>query len=153
MNNINQNTILIILGFGAIIIEVLLGAATGFDLLLIGLIFIISGVIGNLTGIFSLALVSIAILSFLYIFIGRTFVKQKLSIKTTAMGVNALMGKTGTVVKKITTNNPGQIKVEGEVWRAESSKSIDEGREVVVQSVSGVTLKVHPKGGRPLGEK
>lgn len=139
----DYNYLLIIIGIGAIIVELLLGAATGFDLLILGVIFIISGTIGSITSSFTYSLVSITILSFLYLFIGRKMVKKSLSIATHKTNVDNLIGKTGFVIKKINKKTAGQVKVEGEVWRAVGSHEFDPGQEVVVQSVSGVTLKVN----------
>jgi len=46
LNNLNQFTILIILGIFAIIVEIIIGAATGFELLILGVLFIIGGGVG-----------------------------------------------------------------------------------------------------------
>jgi len=140
--SMDKNYILIIVGIGAIVLEILLGAATGFDLLLLGIIFVISGGLGTLLNSFTIALISTIILTLLYILIGRRFIKQKLSIKTKETNVDRLFGKKALVVKKIEPSRPGQVKFEGEVWRAESDKLIVTGQEVIIESVSGVTLKV-----------
>lgn len=139
---IDNNYFLVIAGIVAIVLELFLGVATGFDLALIGVILIIGGAVGSVAGSFSLALGVVAILSLLYVFIGRAFIKNKLTIQTRNTNVEALIGKKAMVVKKITSQKPGQVKVEGEIWRAEAEVSIDEGTEVNVKSVSGVTLKV-----------
>lgn len=138
----NPNYLLIILGILAIVIEILLGAATGFDLFLLGVILIISGGIGYLVNSFSYALISVILLPFFYIAFARKLIKQKLTIATKATNVEGLIGKKGVVIKKISAHQPGQVKVEGEIWRAESHQEIGENQEIVVKSVSGVTLKV-----------
>ncbi len=140
--NTDSNYYLIIAGILAIVVELLLGVATGFDLLLIGVIAITAGVVGLLTGSFQLAIALVFLLTILYVLIGRSFVRSKLKIATKATNVEALMGKKVVVVKKITSKVPGQVKVEGEIWRASSSETLDEGEEAVVHSVSGVTLQV-----------
>lgn len=139
---IDNNYLLVILGIVAIAAELFLGVTTGFDLVLAGVILIIGGVFGMVMGSFSLALGIVAVLALLYVFVGRAFVKSKLTIQTKATNTEALIGKKGIVVKKISPQKPGQVKVEGEVWRAEANSSLDEGAEVTVESVSGVTLKV-----------
>lgn len=144
MNLSDKNYLLIIAGFGLVIVELALGAATGFDLLLIGVIFILSGFFGVFVNSFSFALGSIIVLSFLYVFFGRKFIKAKLSIVTKSTNVDAVMAKKGTVVKKITKQNPGQVKIDGEIWRANASEEIEVGKEISVESVSGVTLRVKP---------
>lgn len=139
----DSNYIIVYLGILAIILEILLGAVTGFDLLLIGVIFIVSGGIGILTTSFTNTLISITILSLLYVFLGRAFIKNKLSIKTQKTSVDNLIGKQAIVVKEIYKNNPGQVKVEGEIWRAEANQDIDKNTSVTINSVSGTTLNVN----------
>jgi len=136
--------LLVIAGIIAIIIELLLGAATGFDLLIIGIICIISGVLGIVFHSFLFALGCVIFLSFLYIFIGRKYVKNSLAIDTKKTNIDSIIGKRGVVVKKIQIHHPGQVKVEGETWRAEADKNIDVHTEVMIQSVTGITLKVIP---------
>lgn len=136
------NTILIIVGVVCIIAEILLGAATGFDLLLVGLIFVAGGGAGMFLDNTSVSLVVIIVLCFLYITVARSFIKNKLTITTKKTNTDSLLGKKGVVVKKITPAHAGQVKVEGEIWRASSNESLDVDTTVVIQSVSGVTLTV-----------
>jgi len=145
MTGLDNNNVLIVLGIAAIAVEMFLGAATGFDLLLSGIIFIISGLLGKLLGNFNAALICVAVLSFLYLFFGRKFIQKKIIIETKSTNIDSLPGKKGIVVKKIVPHHPGQVKVEGEIWRAEAEKEIDINQTVTVKSVSGVTLKVVPE--------
>jgi len=142
MDSVNNNYLLIILGVIAVIVELLLGVVTGFDLLIIGVVLILSGSIGFLFGSFTIGLVATIVLSLLYVLFGRNFVKQNISIATTKTNSDALLGKKGKVVKKITSQMAGQVKVEGEIWRAHSKTTLDEGTTITVQSISGVTLTV-----------
>jgi membrane protein implicated in regulation of membrane protease activity len=132
----------IALGIVAIIIEVVLGAALGFELLIVGLIFILAGVVGLVTGSYVVSTITVVLLSALYIFFGRGFVKKSLSIATTNTNVDALIGKTAIVVKPIAPHAPGQVKLEGEVWRATADTAFPEGHEVTVKAAEGVTLTV-----------
>lgn len=142
MGTVDNNYLLVILGIVAIVVEIIIGAATGFDLLIIGVIFILSGGAGVVTANFSVALVSIVILSFLYIFIGRQFIRNKLSIATKKTNTDNLLGMKGVVTKEITSQKAGQVKVDGEVWRAVAHKKIEVGTTIIVNSVSGITLDV-----------
>ncbi|OGK26560.1 hypothetical protein A3C28_03570 [Candidatus Roizmanbacteria bacterium RIFCSPHIGHO2_02_FULL_39_9] len=142
MDRLDWNNLLIISGLVLIVVEVALGAATGFDLLLIGVIFIVSGGLGILLHSTTYSLVSIAALSFLYLLIGRKFIKKALTIETKSTNVDNVLHRKGLVTKEITAKKAGQVKIEGEIWRANSDKTIDVGKEIVVESVSGVTLKV-----------
>ena len=142
MDRLDWNNLLIISGLVLIVVEVALGAATGFDLLLIGVIFIVSGGLGILLHSTTYSLVSIAALSFLYLLIGRKCIKKALTIETKSTNVDNVLHRKGLVTKEITAKKAGQVKIEGEIWRANSDKTIDVGKEIVVESVSGVTLKV-----------
>jgi membrane protein implicated in regulation of membrane protease activity len=134
--------LLIGLGLVCIILELLLGVATGFDLFLIGLTLIAGGGVGIVSGSNTLALFISATLLFLYVVFGRQLIKNKLKIHTTPTNADALIGQTARVTKTITPSHPGQIKLDGELWRAESETTLEEGSIVVVKSISGVTLKV-----------
>lgn len=142
MDQATSNYILIITGIIAIIAELLLGVVTGFDLLIIGVIAIIAGSVGLAFSSFTTALIFTIVLAFVYVVFGRRLVKQKISITTTATNTDALIGKKGIVTQKIMVHKPGQVKVDGEIWRASSKTTIDEGSSVKVESVSGVTLGV-----------
>ena len=142
MSDIDSNYYLIIAGFIAIALEVVIGAATGFDLLLIGIIAVVSGCVGLVVHSLPVALGLVATLSLLYVFVGRKLVHSKLSIKTSTSSVNTLIGKKGHVTKAITKNTPGQVKVDGEVWRATSKTSLSVGDDIYIDTVSGVTLEV-----------
>ena len=112
MNNLpDNNTILIILGFLAILAEVALGVALGFELLIVGVIFILAGILGIILDSFVVALITIAVLILFYIMIGRKFIKQKLSISTTQTNTDKLIGLTALVTKTISAGKPGQVKV------------------------------------------
>lgn len=82
MFSTDPNYILIYLGIFAIITELILGVATGFDLFLVGVIFIIGGAIGITANSINAAFFVIIALSILYVFLVRAFIKDKLAIKT-----------------------------------------------------------------------
>src|ERR1041384_4327735 len=59
-------------------------------------------------------------------------------------GVDALLGKTGTVTERIAPGRPGRVKVDGEDWRGASSDAavLEPGTQVTVIQVDGTTLMV-----------
>lgn len=59
-------------------------------------------------------------------------------------GVDALLGKTGTVTERIGPGLSGRVKVEGEDWRGASSDAtvIEPGTQVTIIQVDGTTLMV-----------
>lgn len=58
--------------------------------------------------------------------------------------IDALIGKTGLVVKKINSDESGLVKLNGEVWSATSVNSIEipKNVNVVVERIDGVKLIV-----------
>lgn len=140
--NMNWFVITICVGVALMTIELLLGVATGFDLFLIGLIFLVSGGVGYLFNSFYVLLILISLLSIAYLFFFRMFIKSKLHITTKHTNVDALIGKRAIVIKRIDSNTVGQIKIEGEIWRAQSNEELLEGEGVIIKSISGVTLSV-----------
>ena len=132
-DSLNQFNILIMLGILAIIVEIILGAVTGFELLIIGIVFVIGGVVGMLTGSMMFAIVAIIILTLGYIFFARKMIKQVLHITTTKTNTDSIIGEVANVVADIKISAPGQVKIEGEIWRAESTKDISKGKKVKIR--------------------
>jgi len=135
----------IYIGFGLIILELLIGVATGFDLALLGVTSIIGGMFFKLTGNLTLTIIIVSAIIFSYFLLGRKIVRKKLLSTTQKTNIERLIDAEGTVVKKIVPGNPGQVKVESEVWRAESEQTLGLGSKIKVKSIDGVTLKVTRK--------
>lgn len=142
MQEFNFHHTLIVLGLGAMALEMILGVSTGFDLVIVGGILILAGAVGLAVDSYTLGLLIIFILSVSYVFVFRSKLQKKLTSITKATNADALIGKYGVVKKKITAKVVGQVDVEGEIWRASSDRTLDEGEAVIIQSVSGVTLEV-----------
>lgn len=132
----------LILGIVCIVAEILIGAAAGFDLFILGTILIVSGFIGNLTESNEMMIGVIVIISLVYIFLGRKLIKSKLTIQTYSSNTDSLIGKHATVIKKITPKTGGQVKIEGEIWRAESDRTHEVGEQVLIRSYAGTTLYI-----------
>ena len=56
--------------------------------------------------------------------------------------VDALMGKKALVTQAIEPKKPGMIKVDGELWRAESDEIIEANTWVEIAAVDGAHLHV-----------
>jgi membrane protein implicated in regulation of membrane protease activity len=140
------NWLLIIGGLICVIIELALGALTGLDLALVGGSLTAGGVIGLLAGSARIGLLAGGVLAFVYLAIFRSWLKNKLTVRNVASNVDAVVGKTGVVTKRIAPSEAGMVRVGAEVWRAElaglDDAARDAGVKVTVQSVEGVTLKV-----------
>lgn len=139
---LNTNWLFIFAGLFAVIIELILGVATGFDFAIFGIALIVGGTAGNITNNSEVSFITAILLIILYIFFGRKALKNKLNINTKNTNVDELIDKTGVCLKKIEPHAPGQIKIKSEIWRAESDEQIEVHEKVKITGVEGVTLKV-----------
>jgi membrane-bound serine protease (ClpP class) len=62
----------------------------------------------------------------------------------TATGREELVGSNGTVTAVLQPGGEGMVRVHGELWRAESSQPVQEGKTVRVLRVEGLKLYVEP---------
>lgn len=140
------NWMLVAAGGVLIIAEVIIGAATGFDLMLLGISLAAGGAIGLFFGSTQVGLFSSGALALVYFAFLRRFVRSHLSSPHKPSNVDAIVGRTGIVTVRVAPNEAGQVRVDGEVWRAVLSLSatgaIDPGQSVRVESIEGVTLTV-----------
>ncbi len=134
--------IMVVLGFLMIGAELLIGIQTGFDLVLVGTIMVLSGAMGILVGSWQLGVGVAIVLSVVYVLYGRKLVKSKVIISTTHTNIDKLVGSKGVVVRSITPDTAGMVRVADEDWRATAEEVIYEKERVVVQSVAGVSLIV-----------
>ncbi len=141
-----MNWLLVIGGVVCVIAELALGVLTGFDLALIGASMIAGGAIGLVFGSSSVGLLAAGILAFAYLAFFRRWLRAKLNVRVQASNIDAVVGKSGVVVKRVASREPGQVKVGDEVWRAELAQTEaaarNPGDTVTVESAEGVTLKV-----------
>ena len=63
--------------------------------------------------------------------------------RRSTVGVETLVGRTAVVVRALTPR--GQVKVDGEIWRARSEYHFAPGEEVVVTGVDGLVLDVESR--------
>jgi membrane protein implicated in regulation of membrane protease activity len=140
------NWLLVIGGIVCVIVELALGAMTGFDLALIGGSLAIGGGIGLLVASEKIGLLAAGGLALVYLAVFRSWLKSTLTVKEHPSNTDALVGKSGVVTKRIAPREPGIVKVGSELWRAELAGAEDTARDVgatvKVESIAGVTLKV-----------
>ena len=142
------NWILLIVGVLAFAAEVVLGAATGFDLALLGASLAAGGAVGLAFGSAKVGLFSAGAFAFLYLVFLRKKIRAKLSSQHVSSNVDALLGRTALVTERIGPHAPGMVKLGDEVWRAslahdDAAEPVREpGATVTVDSVEGVTLRV-----------
>ena len=68
------------------------------------------------------------------------FIWLKWRKKRSVTGIDALIGKTGTAVTECTPD--GQVKVNGQIWKATCEGGAGSGDRVVVTAAEGLRLKV-----------
>jgi membrane-bound serine protease (ClpP class) len=59
------------------------------------------------------------------------------------VGVDALVGRRAVALSTLAPSG-GQVRIDGEIWRARSESRVTRGDEVVVREVEGLTLVVEP---------
>jgi membrane-bound serine protease (ClpP class) len=78
---------------------------------------------------------------FLFV-VGAGLRAQRLPVRT---GKEIMLGKTTPAISPIDTTT-GKVFVEGEYWNARSDLPIETGQSVEIVGISGLTLRVKPKG-------
>ncbi len=140
------NWTLILSGAALILLEVSLGGFAGFDLVLIGSAFAVGGGAGLLFDSAHVGLTAGGALCAAYILGGRRLVRARIMGPAKASGPDLLIGVRGLVLARIAPHAAGRVRVKGEEWRAlparENGPPIEEGAEVTVDGVDGVTLLV-----------
>lgn len=134
--------IFVIAGFVLVLLELLVGVETGLDLVFIGSAFIIGGLVTWPFESWVLTLVVTIVICIAYVTVGRRYVHRWTAVKKTRTNIDAIIGKPGIVLKSISRNTDGRVRVGNEQWRARADEAINEDEEIVVTGVSGVTLIV-----------
>ncbi|MBT3827790.1 NfeD family protein [bacterium] len=117
-----------------------------------GLCFFLAFSFGSLAGAFaSLVYPGLTVQLYWYVgvtlvsfFLLRHFVRHSNKATMPETNIQALIGKLALVVSEISDNQPGQVQVGGERWRARSvnSKTIRHGSQVRINFIKGATVFV-----------
>ena len=135
-------------GLLMVLLELLVGVETGFDLVFLGSSFILGGLATWPFNSWVLTVIVTSIICVAYVALGRRYVHRWKASGISKTNIDAIIGRKGVVIKDITTVNDGLVKVGNEQWRARAEEEFKEGDEIVVTGVSGVTLIVEKtKGG------
>ena len=124
------------------IVEVVAGGEA--DIGLIGLAFIVGGLVTISAQTWSPTVVVTAVICVAYLTVGRRYVKRWMAVRKVPSNVDALIGRRGLVLQGISEFAPGRIRVEGKEWRARAEGGVDigAGTEVEVTAIRGATLEV-----------
>lgn len=134
--------VFIIAGIVMATLELIVGIDTGLDLVVTGSTFIIGGFVGWIFDSWILVLIVTGIICIAYLAIGRRYVHRWTAVAKEKTNIDAIIGSSGIVINKVTNNIDGLVKVGKEEWRARSDENIEVGEEIIVRSISGVTLSV-----------
>jgi membrane protein implicated in regulation of membrane protease activity len=140
--------IFVIAGLFFVLLELIIGVETGLDLVFIGSAFIIGGLVTWAFHSWAWTVIIASIICVAYVALGRRYVHRWTMVKKAKTNIDAIIGRQGIVLKSIAKNVDGLVKVGYEQWRARAEEDIKQGDEIVVTSVTGVTLIVEKiKGG------
>jgi membrane protein implicated in regulation of membrane protease activity len=141
--------IFVIIGLFLVLLELIIGVETGLDLVFIGSAFIIGGLVTWPFESWVLTLVVTSIICIAYVVLGRRYVHQWTAVRKVKTNIDTIIGQQGIVLKSISKNFDGRVRVSNEQWRARADKDIEQGEEITVTSISGVTLIVEKiEGGK-----
>jgi membrane protein implicated in regulation of membrane protease activity len=134
--------IFVIVGVVLGIIEVVAGGEA--DIGLIGLAFIVGGLVTMAAQTWSPTVVVTTVICVAYVTVGRRYVKRWMAVRKMPTNVDALIGRRGLVLQDISRHDAGRVQIESRQWRAraEGSVDIDAGKEVEVTAIRGATLEV-----------
>ena len=122
-------------------------ATVGFLIFWFGIGALIAMIVSFFTSNIIIQTTIFVISSTILIFATKPFVKKFADVKRTNTNVYSIIGKKALVIKTIDPiHSVGQIKINGEVWTAESENNqvIDEGSEVEILEIKGVKAIVKP---------
>ncbi len=140
--------IFVIVGLLFVLLELTVGVETGFDLVFIGSAFILGGLVTWPFDSWLLTVIVTSIICVAYVALGRRYIHRWTAVRKAKTNIDAIIGRQGIVLRSIAKNVDGLVKVGTEQWRARAEEDIRKGNEIVVISVSGVTLIVEKiKGG------
>lgn len=122
-------------------------ATVGFLIFWFGIGALIAMIVSFFTSNIIIQTTIFIISSTILIFATKPFVKKFVDVKKTNTNAYSIIGKKALVIKAIDPiHSVGQIKINGEVWTAESvdNKVIEEGSEVEILEIKGVKTIVKP---------
>lgn len=132
-------------GFGLILMffELLFGAITSLDIFVLGIAFVCAGIVLVYTNRLEYSLVTIAITCIVYSVYLKQAIHKKLLLFIQTLGIDCVIGKTGTVVQEVAVRKKGSVFFDGELWEAFSAdNSLSISTRVVVIARTKNTLTV-----------
>ena len=121
-------------------------ATVGFLIFLFGVGALVAMLVSLFTSNVIIQTSVFVISSAILLFATKPFVKKFIDVKSTNTNAFSIIGKKALVRKEINSNSVGQIKINGEIWSAESENNeiIPKGSEVEIVKINGVKAIVKP---------
>jgi membrane protein implicated in regulation of membrane protease activity len=140
---------LVFIGVGLLLasLELIAGVETGFDLVVIGSVFIIGGLVTFPFHSWVSTVVITSVICVAYVAVGRRYIHRWTATRAEKTNIDAIIGRKGIVLQSIVKYTDGRVKIGNQQWRARAEENIKEGDEVVVAGVSGATLIVNKTEG------
>ena len=129
-------------GLMLVLLELIVGIETGLDLVVIGSVLILGGLVTWPFNNWLVTLIVTSVICVAYVAIGRRYVHSRMAVRKAKTNIDAIIGRRGIVLKSIAKNFDGRVRLGNERWRARAEEDIKEGDEIVVTGVSGSTLMV-----------
>ena len=131
-----------------IVLIVVFGIAEAMTIQLISIWFCIGGIAAFVTSLVTpnigLQFVVFVGVSAIALALSRVLFKNKLKPRNVATNADMVIGKEAVVLREITPEIGGRVKVDGQDWAARSASALPVGAHCKVLSLSGVTLTVEP---------
>ena len=134
--------VIIVIGLLLVLLELVVGVETGLDLVFIGSAFVIGGLTTWPFSSWVLTLIVTSIVCIGYIAIGRRYIHRRTAVRQYQTNVDAIIGRVGVVLKPISRNVDGIVKIDNEEWKARADVDINPGEDITVLEIKGVTLIV-----------
>ena len=131
-----------------IVLIVVFGMAEAMTIQLISIWFCVGGIAAFVTSLVTpnigLQFVVFVGVSAIALALSRVLFKNKLKPRNVATNADMVIGKEAVVLREITPEIGGRVKVDGQDWAARSAGVLPVGAHCKVLSLSGVTLTVEP---------
>lgn len=131
-----------------IVLIVVFGIAEAMTIQLVSIWFCVGGIAAFVTSLVTpnigLQFVVFVGVSAIALALSRVLFKDKLKPRNVATNADMVIGKEAVVLREITPEIGGRVKVDGQDWAARSANALPVGARCKVLSLSGVTLTVEP---------
>lgn len=88
--------------------------------------------------------IAFIIISLILLGVSRPFAQRISKDSPKKAAADRLIGKQALVIEEIVPHNGGLVKIDGDVWKAVASQTIEDGQTVNIEKIEGIKLVVKP---------